>query len=157
MTTARRPGPSGARFVLALMLAAGALGGCDQGPPLEPAPSAEEVQERLGGTWLREVSEQGITARRVLALQPDGSFREWVRVVDGNGQATNSAHEGTWLYDGSNLKRKYTLVDGRPPSRLNLPFATFEITFESRNEFVGVDHIHGNRIRYRRVPPETRP
>jgi hypothetical protein len=64
---------------------------------------------------------------------------------------TEFAHEGTWLFDGTNLKRKYTLMDGKPPSRLNVPFATFEITFASRNSFTGVDHIHGHRIEYRRL------
>jgi hypothetical protein len=116
-----------------------------------PAP---DVQQQLQGTWLREVSRQGgVTSRHL--LEPGGEFRENVRVVDGKGVATEYVHAGTWLYDGTNLKRKYTLVNGQPPSRLNVPFVTFEIAFASRNEFAGVDHIHGNRIEYRRVAPET--
>jgi hypothetical protein len=114
-----------------------------------------DAQGQLQGTWLREATEQGVTSRHLLVLQPDGAFRESVRVVDGAGVATNYVHAGTWLYDGTNLKRKYTVVNGQPPSRLNLPFATFEIAFASRNEFAGIDHIHGNRIAYRRVAPET--
>ena len=118
-----------------------------------PVPDA---QARLQGTWLRETSEQGVTSRHLLVLEPDGSFRETVRVVDARGVATDYVHAGTWTYDGTNLKRKYTLVNGQPPSRLNgPPFATFEISFASRNEFAGIDHIHGNRIAYRRVEPGT--
>ena len=117
--------------------------------------TSPEPQDELQGTWLREATEQGVRSRHLLVLEPDGAFRESVRVVDGAGAVTDYVHAGTWLYDGTNLKRKYSVVNGRPPSRLNLPFATFEIEFESRNEFAGVDHIHGNRIAYRRVAPET--
>jgi hypothetical protein len=117
----------------------------------------EDTEQLLHGTWLREYTADGATVRRVLVLAPDGGFREAARVVDKAGQATEFVHEGTWLFDGTNLKRKYTLMNGKPPSRLNLPFATFEIRFETRNEFVGVDHIHRNRIEYRRVGAETQP
>ena len=55
----------------------------------------------------------------------------------------------------NSLKRKYASMDGRPASRLNLPFAAFELKFESRNEFVGIDNVHKNQVRYRRVQPET--
>jgi hypothetical protein len=118
---------------------------------------AENTRELLSGTWLREYTSGDARVRRVLRLQPDGEFRESVRGVDPQGKVVEHVHEGTWLYDGTNLKRKYTLVDGSPPSRLNVPFATFEIAFETRNEFVGVDHIHRNRVVYQRVPEDTRP
>ncbi len=111
----------------------------------------------MQGTGLREFKEAGIQSRRILRLESDGAFRETVRIIDPAGVATEHLHEGTWLYDGTNLKRKYTTIDGHPPSRLNPPFVTFAIEFESRNEFVGIDHIHGNRIRYARVSPETTP
>jgi hypothetical protein len=117
--------------------------------------TAPDAQDQLLGTWLRETAGRGVTARHLLVLGPDGAFSETVRVVDGAGAVTNYVHGGTWLFDGTNLKRKYTVVNGQPPSRLNLPFATFEIAFASRNEFAGIDHIHGNRIAYRRVAPET--
>jgi hypothetical protein len=139
------PGCAAALLALALL-----LGGCE-------GPQAQDVEQGLHGTWLRELTEKGITSRRILVLQPDGVFHESVRIVDTGGAVTEQAHEGTWIYDGTNLKRKYTLMNGKSPSRLNLPFATFEIRFETRNEFTGVDHIHGNTIRYQRVAPETRP
>lgn len=128
--------------------------GSGAGPPVAAAVQ-DDLQDRLAGTWLRERTERGVRSRHLLILEPDGSFRETVRVTDAAGVASDFVHEGTWLYDGTNLKRKYTLMRGRPPSRLNLPFATFQVEFVSRNEFVGVDHIHGNRIRYTRVAPET--
>lgn len=115
------------------------------------------IEQQLQGTWLREYAMHGMKARRILTLELGGSFRERVRVVDQAGAITDYDHEGTWLYDGTNLKRKYTLMNGKPPSRLNLPFATFQISFESSDEFLGVDHIRGHRVRYRRVAPETQP
>ena len=118
---------------------------------------AEDTRELLPGTWLREYTARDVRVRRILTLAPGGAFRESVRAIDSAQGVIEHVHEGTWLYDGTNLKRKYTLVDGSPPSRLNLPFATFEIAFETRNEFVGVDHIHRNRIVYRRVPEGTMP
>lgn len=119
------------------------------------ARAPDDTAQLLPGTWLRETVTNGVKARRMLTLGPDGAFRETVRVRDDAGAVTDFVHEGTWLYDGTNLKRRYTLMNGKPPSRLNLPFATFQVKFESRNEFVGVDHIRGNRIHYQRVPAET--
>jgi hypothetical protein len=144
---------------LAVLAAGALLATCAPPPPLSQAdaPSAEDTAQRLQGTWLREYRTQGTQVRRVLDLHSDGSFEEMLRATDEAGTVTQQVHEGSWLYDGTNLKRKYTLVNGQPPSRLNLPFATFEVHFESRNAFVGVDHIHGNRISYQRVAPQTRP
>jgi hypothetical protein len=121
------------------------------------ARSAGDVQDMLQGAWLREYAAEGIQVRRVLTLGADGTFQESVRAVDAGGAETRFEHEGTWLYDGTNLKRKYTLVNGKPPSRLNVPFATFEIKFETRNEFRGVDHVHRNKVLYRRVGFDVRP
>ncbi|HEX2544985.1 MAG TPA: hypothetical protein VHL79_08915, partial [Ramlibacter sp.] len=116
-----------------------------------PDVQAEDTRVQLQGTWLREYSERGVQVRRVLALEPGGDFHETVRVQEEGGKVTEYAHEGTWLYDGTNLKRRYTLMNGKPPSRLNLPFATFAITFDSRNEFRGVDHVRGHKVHYRRL------
>lgn len=122
-----------------------------------PVRSVQDTEELLQGSWLREYARDGVKVRRVLVLAPGGRFRESVRTVDVQGAETRFEHEGTWLYDGTNLKRKYTVMNGRPPSRLNVPFATFEIAFETRNEFRGVDHIHRNKIHYRRVGADTAP
>jgi len=109
----------------------------------------------LPGTWLREARIGGLSTRHILTLDADHRFREQVRVTEATGRSVDYVHEGTWLYDGTNLKRKYTRMNGQPPSRLNLPFATFQITFESPREFRGVDHIRGNTIEYRKVGPDT--
>ena len=135
--------------VLAL---AGLLLACEG--PVQPQPP-QDVEQRLVGTWAREHDADGVHSRRLLALASDGTFQEMVRVTDPRGAATEYRHQGTWLYDGTNLKRKYTSVNGEPPSRLNVPFVTFQIEFRTRNEFVGIDHIHHNRVDYRRVQPET--
>jgi hypothetical protein len=116
-----------------------------------------ETDDRLPGPWLREYVHGEGQAKRILVLQADGQFRESVRAVTTGGDVLEQVHEGHWFYDGTNLKRKYTLVDGEPPSRLNVPFATFQIEFASRDEFRGVDHVHGNRIHYRRVAAGTQP
>ena len=119
--------------------------------------AALDRQDLLRGTWLREYSEDGVRVRRVLELEPGGAFHESVRIADTGGRITRMEHEGTWLYDGTNLKRKYTLMNGQPPSRLNVPFATFEVDFQGRNDFVGVDHVHKVRVEYRRVADDTEP
>jgi len=122
-----------------------------------PVRSAQDTEDLLQGTWLREYTVDGVKVQRVLTLASGGRFRESVRAVDANGAETRLLNEGTWLFDGTNLKRKYTLVDGEPPSRLNLPFATFEIVFETRNAFRGMDHVHRKSIQYRRLGPQERP
>ena len=115
------------------------------------------TQQRLVGSWLRDYQDGEIKARRLLVLQADGRFTESVRVVDANGAVTQHAHEGGWLYDGTNLKRKYTLIDGKQPSAPFVPFATFELKFESNREFVGLDRVHKNEVRYRRVDEGAMP
>ena len=116
-----------------------------------------DTEALLAGTWIREFDKDGAAIHHVLALLPDHRFRETVRVTEASGHSARYMHEGTWLYDGTNLKRRYTLMNGRPPSRLNLPFATFQITFDSPRTFRGVDHIHGNVVEYRRVADDTQP
>ncbi len=126
-------------------------------PGVVASGSAEDLAQRLQGSWRRDSSEDGVRSRHLLVLAADGTFREAVRVTGADGVQTRFVHQGTWLFDGTNLKRKYTSMNGKPPSRLNLPFATFQLAFQGRNEFVGIDHIHGNRIRYERVAPGAEP
>ncbi|HEY0822523.1 MAG TPA: hypothetical protein VGD76_01955 [Ramlibacter sp.] len=127
----------------------GTLG--EEALPARPGLSAQDTANLLRGTWEREYTEGGVRVRRVLSLEAGGTFHEKVRIVDAAGRLTQQAHAGTWLYDGTNLKRKYTLMNGEPPSRLNVPFATFEVSFDSANEFTGVNHVHRQRIHYRRI------
>lgn len=141
-------------WLAAVVVALVVLATCDAGPGVEVTSATGftgDPESMLPGTWTRETQADGVTTRHVLALGADHRFRESVRVVGQDGRAIDYVHEGTWLYDGTNLKRKYTSINGQPPSRLNLPFATFQITFDSPRAFSGVDHIHGNRIEYRRI------
>ncbi len=143
-----------------MLVLAAVLATCDDNGPqtaarLAETQGTEAVEQKLHGAWLRETTQEGVKARRILELRADGTFQERVRVVDSSGLETEFLHEGTWLYDGTNLKRKYTVMNGKPPSRLNLPFATFQISFVSRDEFLGVDHIRGHKVQYTRVAPDT--
>lgn len=144
---------------LALVLAGWESQSVDAGPPVTSPDRSPidmvDVADRLPGLWLREHDEDGVRTRRLLLLEHNGGFRERVKIFSTSGAVSHHEHAGTWLYDGTNLKRKYTLMNGRTPSRRNLPFATFELRFASRNEFVGIDHIHHNMVRYQRVPSET--
>ncbi|MBC5767287.1 hypothetical protein [Ramlibacter albus] len=113
--------------------------------------SLGNTRDLLPGAWLREYDDAGHQVRRVLRLDATGNFRESVRVVNEAGGITEFENTGFWMYDGINLKRKYTSLNGSPPSRLNLPFATFQLSFDSRDEFKGVDHVHHREVRYRRI------
>lgn len=95
--------------------------------------------------------------RRVLVLQPGGQFQELARAAATGPDAAEHSHIGEWLFDGTNLKRRYTLMDGRQPSAPMVPYATFEIRFASRNEFIGLDRVHKREVRYRRVDDGTLP
>ena len=128
------------------------LSGCERTPA---DTDADNVRERLIGYWLRDYDEGALHVRRVLELRPNGQFVESVRAVDAQGQATLLANQGEWLFDGSNLKRRYTLLDGKAIRAPFAPFATFEIKFESNREFIGLDHVHKRSVRYLRVSDST--
>ncbi len=136
------------RLGIALALASLGLVACN---PASGDSSDDEVQRRLVGSWLREYDQEGARVRRMLVLGADGHFTETARVVDTAGGVSEHIHVGEWLFDGVNLKRKYTSVDARPPSRLTLPYATFALRFESNREFVGVDNLRKREVRYLRV------
>jgi hypothetical protein len=134
------------------ILLAGLLQACSNASTDAPE---EIVQQRLLGTWLREFDENGIRVRRLLVLKSDATFRETSRVTDAQGGVTEHSHAGGWLYDGTNLKRRYTRMDGKQPAAPTLPFAALELRFESSNEFIGIDNVRKREVRYRRVQPET--
>jgi hypothetical protein len=145
--------PSGAGRRFAVLAAAALLGSC--GSPPDDSPQ-RRTEERLVGTWLREYADGTATVRRVLVLGADGHFRELSLVRTGQAAITH-AHSGDWLFDGTNLKRHYTQVDGEKPARPMIPFVTFEVRFSEPNEFVGVDNVRRREIHYRRVSEGTLP
>jgi hypothetical protein len=141
------------RRQLCTLLALAALGaGCDPAPD-----AADEVRERLVGSWLRDYEENGTRVRRVLVLEPDGRFRETSRSLGPQELGKRHMHEGEWLYDGTNLKRRYTLMDGQPVAAPQMPFAAFQIRFTGSHEFIGVDNVRKRELRYQRVPSGTEP
>ena len=94
-------------------LVAALVGGCGAAPDDSPT---EQVQERLVGTWLREYQDEATVVRRILVLEPGGSFREKSTVTDGGAVVAGHEGEGVWLFDGTNLKRHYRRMDGREPT-----------------------------------------
>ena len=141
-----------ARF-LSVAALSGLLAGCQPSPDT----AATDIRERLVGTWLRDYEEDGTHVRRILVLQGDGHFREMSRTLGPQEAGTQHEHEGEWLYDGTNLKRRYTRIDGKPPGAPTVPFAAFQIEFKTSHEFVGVDNVRRRELRYRRVPDGTAP
>jgi hypothetical protein len=125
----------------------------------EPAPdeSESETRDRLVGTWLRDYEEQGTRVRRILVLEQDGRFREMSLSLGPAEAGVRHEHEGEWVYDGTNLKRRYKLIDGKPLGAPTLPFAAFQIEFTGSHEFVGVDNVRRRELRYHRVADGTRP
>lgn len=136
------------RLALVATLAGLCLSACNSPPADSPI---DTVQQRLVGSWLRDYQQDGAHVRRLLVLDADGHFTETARVTGPGDAVTAHTNAGEWLYDGTNLKRKYLSSDGKPMSRLTLPFATFALRFESNREFVGIDNLHKLEVRYQRV------
>jgi hypothetical protein len=111
-----------------------------------------QVSAFLVGTWSRHYLEGELSIDKTLRLDSNGEFIETVSITTPKSSHEMHEHSGTWLYDGTNIKRNYVLMDSKPPSRLNLPFVTFEVKIESKNEFIGIDHIHHHEIHYQRLP-----
>ncbi|MDB5880297.1 MAG: hypothetical protein JWP43_175 [Ramlibacter sp.] len=143
----------GRRSACAWLAAGAVLAAC--GNPPDDSPQ-RRTEERLVGTWLREYEENATRVRRVLVLDADGHFRELASVQTGDA-VIQHVHSGDWIFDGTNLKRHYTQIDGERPARPVIPFATFEVRFPAPGEFVGVDNIHRREVRYRRVTEGTVP
>lgn len=150
---------AGVPVVMVLLVA---LAGCSpqadaNNPAPDPQADAESVRQRLVGTWLREYEQDGTRVRRVLVLQDDGKFTETYR-VDGQPDAGLSpGHTGTWLFDGTNLKRHYQFIDGKQATRASVLFAALDIRFSGKHTFNGTDHVRKRQVRYERVEAGTVP
>ena len=140
------------RLLCSVLVLAALAAGCDSAPD-----ASEEVRERLVGSWLRDYEENGTRVRRILVLEADGHFREMSRSLGPQELGKRHMHEGDWLYDGTNLKRRYTLMDGQPVAAPQMPFAAFQIRFTGSHEFIGVDNVRKRELRYQRVPSGTEP
>ena len=143
-------------FLIAALMLLQTLAACDGAPSNAPA---DAIGERLTGTWLREYEESGVRVRRVLVLDGDGTFREMSSVLSAepDAQPSLSTASGEWVFDGTNLKRHYRLINNKPLSAPNYPFATFEIRFPDRTHFVGLDRVRRIEVTYQRVAEGTQP
>jgi len=79
--------PLRAAFAIAL---AALVAGCSPGPDDD----ADQIRERLAGTWQRDYEEQGTQVRRILLLEPGGRFREQSLTLGPKEAGTRHAHEG---------------------------------------------------------------
>ena len=140
------------RRLLSSLVLLAALAGCDSAPD-----AIDEVRGRLVGTWLRDYEQDGTRVRRILVLEPDGRFREVSRSLGPQELGTRHAHEGEWLYDGTNLKRRYTLMDGQPVSAPTMPYVALQVRFTGSHDFIAVDNVRRRELRYQRAPAGTEP
>jgi hypothetical protein len=141
------------RFANGIVVVAGLLLAACNTPPADAPDDA--VRERLVGSWLRDYDQDGAQVRRLLVLEADGHFTETAKVVDASGAVTQHAHAGQWMFDGTNLKRRYTSFDGKQPSAPTLPYLTLQLRFESHREFVGLDNLRKREVHYQRVGAGT--
>jgi hypothetical protein len=123
----------------------------------DPQARAEAVRQRLVGTWLREYEQEGTRVRRILVLNDDGKFTETYRVDGQSDAGLSPGHTGTWLFDGTNLKRHYQYIDGKQTTRASVLFAALDIRFSGNHEFTGTDHVRKRAVRYARVEAGTLP
>ena len=117
----------------------------------------EEARTKLVGTWLREVDEGSVKARRVLVLAADGKFTDHVLTATAGEAPEHRELAGEWSFDGTNLKRKYLRENGRQFSGGALRYATFPLLSVTQSELVVKDTIQGRDAGFRRVPEGTTP
>jgi len=115
-----------------------------------PEPGAEPGGAELRiGKVLIDTRHDGMQARRLLTLRPNGSFLETVHVVDAGGAATDFVHEGTWLYDGTNLKREEGAV-GFASLRGGTVAGDHDVIFAGPEERLILSHRAENRMIFAR-------
>ena len=118
-------------------------------------PQTRDVKARLVGTWSTESAEHGGVARRVLSLQADGRVRETVRIVAPSGASDLNSRDGEWFFDGVNIKRKYTYVDGKPLTNAHFIYETHELKSLTESELVAASNVGRGELRFRREAPGT--
>lgn len=113
-------------------------------------PQTRDVKARLVGTWSTEATEHGGVARRVLTLQADGRVKESVRIVAPSGASDLNSRDGEWFFDGVNIKRKYTHVDGRPLTNAHFIYETHELRSLTESELVAASNVGRGELRFRK-------
>ncbi len=113
-------------------------------------PHVRDVKARLAGTWSAESSEHGGVGRRVLTLEADGHLTESVRLTAPGGAAATESRAGEWSFDGVNLKRKYTHVDGKPLTNAHFIYETHELKSVTATELVASSNVGRGELRLKR-------
>ena len=113
--------------------------------------------DRLVGTWLEEVEEDGLKLRRVLSLERDGTFQQAIAVAGQDGSVRTEVIAGDWFFDGETFKRRYLTVNGKRVS--GIQFASYQVVSLTETELACVNHlVEGKRrIKFQRVAGGTRP
>lgn len=109
-----------------------------------------DVKARLVGTWFVESQEHGGIVRRILTLQADGHVTETVRLVAPSGASDVQSREGEWFFDGVNLKRKYTYVDGKPLTNAHFVYETYALKSVTASELVASSNVGRGEVRLKR-------
>ena len=138
------------RLLSAVLLLAGLAAGCDD-------PHSRDVKARLVGTWVAESREHGGMARRELTLQDDGRLKETVRIIAPSGASDSHSRAGEWFFDGVNLKRKYTYVDGEPLTNAHFIYETHELKSVTPSELVAGSNVGRGELRFKREGTAEKP
>lgn len=119
-------------------------------------PQVRDVKARLVGTWVAESMEHGGVARRVLTLEASGHAKETVRITASGGASASESREGEWSFDGVNLKRRYTHVDGKPLTNAHFIYQTHELKSVTDTELVASSNVGRGEMRLRRKESAAR-
>lgn len=138
------------RTSLLLTLMVGLLAACEDA-------QVRDVKVRLVGTWHVESQEHGGVARRVLTFEADGRVKETVRVTAPSGASESGSREGEWFFDGVNLKRKYTYVDGKPLTNAHFIYETHELKSVTASDLVAASNVGRGEVRFKRDATGGRP
>lgn len=67
------------------------------------------------------------------------------------GTVESATHAGEWAFDGTNFKRKYMRLNGKPLSNANFTYVTYAVKAFQQDKFVGVDNIRSTEARFTRT------
>lgn len=129
--------------MLVPVLAAALLAGCQDA-------GTQQTKARLVGTWTSESSSQAGVTRRTLSLQADGRVKDTVHITAPTGVSATEIREGEWFFDGVNLKRKYTYIDGKPLTNAHFIYETQELKSITDSELVASSNVGRGTLKLER-------
>lgn len=83
-------------------------------------------------------------------------MKETVHLVAPSGASNTELREGEWFFDGANLKRKYTYVDGKPLTNAHFIYETHELKSVTSSELVASSSVGRGELRLKRDAAEGR-